>query len=696
MRKINFFCRVLVSFIVLLPLNVYSQEITPVPSFNDEEAMFWGEKEVLITATLFERPISEAPAIATVFNAKDIKDMGARDFKDVLRVMPGVDVFKNPAGNGVNSVTIRGWGTEFTSEILYMIDGHRINTLFAGEPTNIYDDLVVEDIKRIELIRGPGSALYGADAFSGIINIITKNAEDVNGVEVSARGGSYDSIQPNILIGKVLGKLDLLANINYLHTGGPHLEVKKDSIYQYPFSLSPGDTDYPRDKIDADLKAALGDFSLRFKYTGKETGPFIGINHALNNDSKISLSQCFGELRYEHTFFEKLGVMAKVYADRYTQENDLQGYPPGYTTFDKFRVLQYFPQGVYADGKLKNKGLGFEARADYELFKNNKIIVGVQVEGKEQYDVSYSANFNPLTFSALPKITDVSSFANFNQDASRDIWALYAEDEWELRDGMWLNLGVRYDHYSDFGETVNPRAGFIWNFIEKAVLKILYGQAFRAPTFVEVYTQNNPVILGNQDLSPEHIKTAEVGLEYDFTKSLKGRVNVFKSWGRDLIVAQTSGIPLVPGEFMNTEGKDEQGVEVEVKSYWGKDNYVYANYSYTDVNDLATGEGLIGLPANKANIGVNFMIGRYVDFNTYVLLRDKRMREMGDTRPDLPGYGVVNTTVTLKNFLSTWEIALSVYNLFDKTYYDPTRLGTMVSDYPNEGRSFWLTADYKF
>lgn len=158
-----------------------------------QEEDFFRTDRLLLTATKRNIPVRKAPAIATVITQDEIRYMGARNLRDVLKTIPGIGVSRNEFG--IFMYEVRGIRTQLSEKILVMIDGHTVNkSIITGSALyRIFDDMPVKNIKRIEIIRGPGSALYGANAFVAVINIITRNAVDISGVELTGGGGSFDT-----------------------------------------------------------------------------------------------------------------------------------------------------------------------------------------------------------------------------------------------------------------------------------------------------------------------------------------------------------------------------------------------------------------------------------------------------------------------------------------------------------------------
>jgi len=162
-----------------------------VADYDDEEALIelYGDEETVSIATGSATPISRAPAVATVITEQDIKDVGANDIDDVLETVPGLHVARSNTYSPVYS--FRGIYTAENPQVLMLINGVAITNLFPGNRGLVWGGMPVESISRIEVIRGPGSAVYGADAFAGVINIITKTASDIDGFEFGSRLGRF-------------------------------------------------------------------------------------------------------------------------------------------------------------------------------------------------------------------------------------------------------------------------------------------------------------------------------------------------------------------------------------------------------------------------------------------------------------------------------------------------------------------------
>jgi outer membrane receptor for ferrienterochelin and colicin len=649
---------------------------------NKDLLMFFEEQD-LVTATKHPTSLRKAPAIATIITADEIRNMGARNLLDVLKMAPGLGISTNEFG--VMMVEVRGIRSRINEKILFMIDGHSLNKNIYGSSLYPYAEILpMENIRQVEVVRGPGSALYGNSAFVATINIITRNAEEINGLEVKAGGGSFDSYKENLIVGKSIGdKLTVSGSLDHNQTNGPRLKVEADTLN------ASGTPDMRGKQTDIFLKIGYGDLSFRGHYLTKRQGMYIGIASALTDDSSnILIDNYWGELAYGLRLAEGLSVNMKLYYDHFEQDPNVKFYPNNYVN-DTGVV---FPDGMIGKPLVKDRTIGGELQVDWDVFEGNHLVAGLSFEDLQQYDVRQLANYDPKTYAPYPSIQEV---ANWNKDATRQIFATYLQDEWQLLEQVNLTTGLRYDHYSDFGDTINPRIGLVWSFLENTDLKLLYGQAFRAPNFQELYNSNNQAVVGNPKLKPERITTYEAGLAWRLNRFFAANLNYFYSMIDDQIDVNTATTTAVA----NIGKTETQGVEMGLNGAYGSDLYWKLNYAYQYPRDANTGQRLPYVPSHRASGSINYAPTKYVNLHSDVLWTGPRPRDKGDSRSEMPAYATVDLAVTLKNFFKTLEIQATVRNLFDKRYKDPDTSGILnkvPGDYPREGISGFVTASYRF
>ncbi len=660
------------------------------------EEIRWLHAEAILTiATRHETPISKAPGIATVIMAEEIKNMGYRTLADVLKTVPGFDISMDETGE--IEIAVRGVLDDASQKVKVLIDGHSVNNPWSGGAMWSFHDLVVENIKRIEVIRGPGSALYGQNAFLAVVNVITKDTDDIDGFQWTASGGTFDTQNYNMLFGKELGDLKISGFFDFFDTEGFSKKIEQDILFPEPFSMSPGRSQNEKEKTDLNLKLSYHNLEIKGKYMHKRREGYIGIDHALNNKTNIEDTYAYSELIYKLFLGEKLNVIPRVYYDYYRWNNVFQTRPDGFAAATPFPgIFINYPDGIKGLVGFKQSTIGFENQVNYKMFEGNELTFGFQYEWIHQGDVrSDEYTFDPTNnFLPISPVRDFSHLAPFaRRSATRQIWALYLQDEWNITKDIDLTVGVRHDHFTRFEGTTNPRVGLVWRFIEDAQLKLLFATAFRAPNFFELFTSNNPVLLGNPNLDPEKINTFEVGVGYNFTKHIKGNINYFYNRIRDRIVR----VPVRTGrQIQNSGGARIQGIEAEFKADFGNDNYASANYTFQKAEDTTHRNRLPDVPVHKANFDLNIGFCKYVNANLHTFVSGPRPREDGDTRRDLPSHTLVDLTLIGKNFLNNFEIRSSVFNLFDKKYYDPSPQNTVPTDYPQPGRSFMVELRYKF
>jgi len=656
---------------------------------DNKDLLLFFEEQDLVTATKRPTSLRKAPATATIITADEIRNMGARNLLDVLKMVPGIGI--STSEFGANMIEVRGIRTSLNEKILFMIDGHSLNKNFTGSSLyNVADMVPVENIRQVEVIRGPGSALYGNSAFVATINIITRSAEEIDGLEIKSGGGTSDSFKANLVAGTSIGeKLTVSGSLDHYQTQGPKLKIAADALSGTPFSLAPGTANLGFKQTDAFLKVGYGDLSFRGHYLTKRKEFYAGMASALTDDSsRDQVDNYWGELAYNLRVMDDLSASMKLYYDHYEQDSDVKIYPNGFAGV--------FPNGMIGKPLLKNHTYGGELQLDWDVFEGNHLIAGFSFEELQQVGVKQLANFDPLTGAPLAAVQEV---ANWNRAATRQIWALYLQDEWQLPYDINLTAGVRYDHYSDFGDTLNPRVGLVWSFLENADLKLLYGQAFRAPNFQELYNINNPVVVGNPNLKPEKIETVEAGLGYRLNRYLGLELNYFYSAIDDLIGWKPSTTPGQPAVNANTGTSETQGIELGLNGSIGNELSWKANYAWQDPRDADSGRRLPYVPSHRAGASLNYAPVKYVNLHTDLLWTGPRPRSAGDTRREVPDYTTVDLALTLKNFFETLEIQATVRNLFDKRYKDPDTSGAaklIPGDYPREGISAFVTASYRF
>jgi iron complex outermembrane receptor protein len=657
---------------LLCQTNLLAEE--GVPS-NEDLIFFEQEATQLSIATKHLQTVREAPAIVSVVTEREIRNMGARNLLDILRRVPGFGTTIGPYGTF--EFEIRGIKSINSERILFLIDGIPANEMVHGGLPIAANQMSVDNIKRIEIIRGPGSALHGSSAFSGVVNVVTKQGDEINGVVVSGGKGSFDTTKLDLQAGRRWADLDVALFLNYYRTDGPALEIPSD------FLGNSGVTDFRVDRLDTGLKIGYNDFTLNTRLTRLDRGPYFGVLFAANDESDLDTWFVFSELAYRHRFGQNGSLSVKTYLDQGMEDFYWEILPEGTGPFTDGMIGN--PSGKYATR-------GFEAQFDYRAADTHLLTVGAAVEQKSVYDTKHIANFDPLTGAPIGPVQDITDGGNYIREETRKIWAVYLQDDWSLTEKVNLVFGIRHDRYSDFGGTTNPRVAAVWQFAQGWDAKLMYGTAFMAPTFGELYFINNPAQVGNPNLDPEKMRTYEASVGYT-TGATEGRISYFHNDFDDKIqpLPQPSGLLV----FGNRGGATVQGVEVEAKRRFGFGAEGYANYTYQKTEDAETHREIPEVAAHKGNVGVDFSPVKYLNVNANLFIIGKKPRVPGDPRKDAPGYALLDLTLIAKEFYKGLEIRGSVHNLLDKEYADPLP-PVVPGDLPREGRHLMVEALYRF
>lgn len=236
----------------------------------------------------------------------------------------------------------------------------------------------------------------------------------------------------------------------------------------------------------------------------------------------------------------------------------------------------------------------------------------------------------------------------------------------------------------------SPRAGLTWEFMKGYDLKLLYGHAFRAPSFAELYSLD----IGNPHLDPETVDTYEVSLGAEFTPSLSSRITWFLDGADDLIAPRSpSGLDLTP-DYGNGGKVRTEGMEAEMKYDFGRGSYLSMNYTYM----LSKKRANFVTARLTSNMMANIRLNNYLNFYTSCHVEDGFRRDRGDTRDNMSGYAIVNATLIATKFLEGYEgleLRGSVYNLLDKDYTAPWSQ-QLPHDIPRPGRNFLVEVKYTF
>ncbi|RZJ06616.1 MAG: TonB-dependent receptor [Rubrivivax sp.] len=683
------------------------QRVALAQSSEEEElAQIYGDKTTVSIATGASQSLRRAPAVATVITAQDISMMGATDIDQVLATVPGIHVGRN--NQGYNPLYIvRGIYSEFNAQTLVLYNGVPMTTMFIGNRGTIWAGMPVANIARIEVIRGPGSALYGADAYAGVINIVTKGPADLEGLELGMRAGSFASRDAWLQYGGALGPLAVAAYLRAGRTDGFKETVQADAqtgldaLFGTQASLAPGPVNTGNDSVDAHVEGNYGNLRMRAGYTLRDNvGTGAGAGGALDpvgkgRNQRWSASMSLSELELAPQLRLNLTGSYFQFVNEFTKP--LQVFPPG-------AFGGSFPQGMFGAPNTWEKQTRVAAVLGYSGWAGHQLRLGVGHDDLDMYRTQEFKNFTvidsgPAKGLPLPlpggQLVEFPVDKSFTTPQRRRVRYAYVQDEWSVAPDWTLTAGVRSDNYSDFGRTTNPRVALVWDASLDVTAKLLIGRAFRAPSFSEEYSINNPVIRGNPLLKPERISTVEAAFSWQLSAQTHLQANAFRYTMTDIIRASSIGGGT--SEYTNLGRQRGHGVELELMIDVARNLRVASHYAYQRAVDDSTDHDAGYAPHQMAYVRADWHFDKGWALSGQVKRVAGRIRAAGDERPAVPDYTSADLTLRTSLRQSGWDLAVSVRNLFNADVREPSLPSTGIPyDLPMAGRAVDVQLLYRF
>jgi outer membrane receptor for ferrienterochelin and colicins len=628
----------------------------------------------ITTATRRPQPLGEVPATVYVFTREDFARYGFRDLKDVLKNAPGIEY-------GYPQSWLQGGQRGFAgswSQTRLLINGRDTNLIFSGE-AYIADQFPLHDVEKVEIINGPASALYGPDAFVGLINIVTRNSENSKpGTTISAYAGALDEL-------------------------GDRRQVAASSVQKFGAAgVSWGVAYNQRHGVDAGefvrtpaFSEVLGDVRQRVMDLGKR---YKDYNHSLSAHSDV---------RYQWTTNDKLNVGFHVWNnfDGGSQEN-------AEVSFSDFRDHRQQLHG-YGGYEHRFEGAPIKVALDYHfLMEDNEIdfaerggvdplpprILEFRSENNErhklvgQVDFDLSRYNNYLLIGGWYRDTSIDkirfTLAQFDQlepFSEQEERAIFIQDQQSFFDDrLQLTAGFRYDDHNIYGNVSTPRGGVRYAFTDECALKLMYGEAFLAPTIFELG--------GNRDLKPATMESSEVAFHFTPGKHITGQVSYYWNRASDIIQQVRSGATEVN---LNVGSKETSGVETLLQFQWKP---VRAQFWYTHVDEK------IDVARDKVGLGVSYDFSDRLSLS----LRGKYASSITTDARTAPG---VTEMVKIRSFRNAdlvllarevgmgafpLDLSLAVYNVFNSDNRYPNVRGPDPIQFREERRSVVLNLAYHF
>lgn len=619
------------------------------------------------SASKHVQDVRDAPSSVTVITSDEIQKYGYRTLADLLQTVRGLYVTYD---RDYSNLGVRGFGRlgDWNSRVLVLIDGHRSNNNVAGQAMIGSEFLLdVDLIDRVEIIRGASSSLYGTDAFFAVINVITRKSPDLKGLELSFGPASYGTFQGRATYGGQYEGMNLLLSGTFYDSQGQTLFFPEYNNPATNNGITHG-TDYENSQHLAATISYRG-FTLQGLFSARDKGVPTGYFGTVFNDPRtrnLDYHQ-YLDLSYQHSVGEKWELAARTSYDQSRLQAPLvfaTGLPDGSTTLDTFSF-----RGNWWNGDIK---------LSRTFFTRHHLTIGSEATDNLRQDQGdYLASTN--AFQSDP--------------ASSMIWALYGQDEFSILRSLILSAGVRYDHYSNFGGTTNPRLGLIYHLHPQTTLKLLYGSAFRAPAPFEITPGFGAFYEDNLKLQPERIRSYEAILEQAAGKNLHLSVNLFQNSIDRLITLE---IDPANGQavYLNSGRADAFGGALEADArLHGVETRL--SYNYSEVIDRVTQRPVSNSPKHlaKLNIAVPVLPRGRLFAAVDAQYTDSRNTLAGHTVPD---FALFNVTLLSRSLGKHLDASASIYNLFDKKYFDPGRPEDLEDVIQQDGRNFRIKITGRF
>lgn len=648
-----------------------------------------------------EQKIGDAPATVHAITAEQIKRRGYRNIIQLLEDIPEIEINARGTVESYNLSTFRGVSGIEKVVLIYQ-DGVRINAI-TGSPTATQFNFPLHHAKRVEVIIGPASALYGADAFAGVVNIITKDAEDLQGAVLTGSAGRFSTTHNSAIYGKKLGDFSLTLSASQYYSAEPRFPDFYPGDYAGWFDYAANGT---VQNFGGPGTVAIREYSTPTKANTIGAKLRHGAFEAGYWRSFAAHSSALGSRPERSLYIEDARIEATleaIYARHLHQSAD--GAWSLKTQVSKgSQVLE--PTSKYVNfftAFLDNDGFKFET--------DKAIALDEEFSYRFSQDLRLVAGLTYQDFSTLPKTADLTGPYDPKKGSGSQglkyagttidilffpLWyqntGAFAQLQSRLGESLELTTGIRYDHDSRFGGTVNPRIGAVFTPARAVKAKLLYGEAFRAPSpyishgHFGSFELTAGVPTGgffnvpNPDLKPEKLRSIETGIAFELSESFKLTTDVFYNRVTDLIAPETlpagftfEGVPVGGTRAANLGVLRSYGGTMRLDSLFrsGELN-LRPSLAYTFIDGDIDNERLLNTAQHTVKAVLDLTQGRFSLSPQFQF----RTRSFGPAivpgEISAPPYAVVNLAARYENLFGSdrggTALFLNIRNLLDRRY----------------------------
>ncbi|DAB28470.1 MAG: hypothetical protein A2513_07345 [Sulfurimonas sp. RIFOXYD12_FULL_33_39] len=699
----NFLVTVVSFFLVTA---VYSSESDEMQDF---ESLLENVSDI---ATKKSLNVDYLPSVVTVVDAKTYMDAGIQNIGEALGMLPGIQIQLSPMGYAMT--TVRGFknpNAYLSDKIKILIDGVAINNEVSGS-SNLYMDFPMQLVQRIEVLRGPNSTTYGAGAFYGTVNIITKLGNSKKTDQIFLGTGSYGYMTAGANVYDISDNWKFFAD-GYYQKNSKSLPVDGSSI----------GTDEAMRDFSLGFKAINGGFEFMTRYKQNVSGNFYGFEEDLDpipeHPKEHKNSYFFSQLSYKTLLNDyKLETKANFSHRMLDEGANIVGVTGIATRFAVVGITD-MQDGFFYHEKQQEQNLEAEMILTFPEIKSNDILAGV---GVRHVEVTQDDYYNSVENAITQNISTILASPNYDnfryryenepafwanptttflkEGINRTITYGYLQDLISLTNDVDVVFGVRADSYSDFGTKISKRAAVVYRATDETVFKLLYGSAFRAPTLTEAYANGHiNYRAGDENILPEETNTYEAVAIYSPNFYNKFSLNLFYS-ELDNVIDLEEYETTIPG-YQNYDDRVSKGAEFEYyfdakqgHSLYFNATYVETDYttppeedsvstnqSMPDISDVMLKAIYIYRPTNKFSLGTAW---HYYSATKQTGLewvsKDSTVKEVH----------TFDETITYR-FSAFSEARVGVKNIFDADVREPSYYYNTNGGIRREGRNFFLS-----
>jgi outer membrane receptor protein involved in Fe transport len=540
-----------------------------------------GSVEEVTAASRVTESVEDAPSSVTIITGQELRAMGYPTIAEALRGVRGLYVGNDTA---YDSVGVRGFSRpgDYGSRVLVLLDGHPLNDNYVGQSYFGYDGRVdLADIDRIEIVRGPGSVVYGTGAFLGVINLVTRG-----------RSGSTHTEAGLTAAGNGVGAARAMQQVTFSPDAGVWTSVSAAhgagaDYYFKEYASDPATRGYSNGNDGFDAGNVTGRAwyrwaTLEWYVNSRKKDLPSAVAGGIFGDGRLHYTDTRGtaELRLEPVLAKQIEWLTRAHLDLYN--------------FDDFipTLVEY---GGNETESFRGQWAGIEQRVAYVPNKPLRVTVGGELEEDfkaEQAGVAAGGVSAGVTTPSLQYLLPVNR--------AFQVGAGYASLDYTPVHAVKVTAGARYDYYSNFGGSVNPRVAVIAKPYDGGVIKAMFGKAFRAPSVYEHYYEGptqlpgdcreltpSAACLSQTPLRPESVYSGELELTHHFTPTLSATAAGYTNYITDILTLAGGGTETSPNQYVNLSNPIQTyGGEVEIKRDWRDGWMVGASYSYQDTEYL--------------------------------------------------------------------------------------------------------------